>query len=202
MITLSDTALKGLKSVLDNKCGTDCLGLRLKVIGGQPGAYQADFRFVKEGEDVSNDILLDKGEFTIYMDSESAPKLDGVRIDYVQTFKGPQFKIEFPLPEWDDPLSQRIQTLITDQINPGVASHGGYVTLHEVRDQNVYLTMGGGCQGCGMASATLRQGIERMILDTVPEVKAVVDQTDHAGGTNPYYQPNAAAGGSSPLVSG
>ena len=200
MITVSDAAQKGLKSILDKKCSEDCLGLRLKVHGGVPGAYQSDFRLVKSSEDLEADIILNQGEFNIYIDPESAPKLEGVQIDYVPTFKGPQFKIEFPAPEWNDPLSQRVQALINDVINPGVASHGGHVSLNDVQEDRVYLTMGGGCQGCGMASATLRQGIERMIFDAIPEIKAVIDQTDHDGGTTPYYQPSAGAGGESPLV--
>jgi Fe-S cluster biogenesis protein NfuA len=72
-------------------------------------------------------------------------------------------------------------------INPAVAAHGGVVELIDVQRNDVFLRMGGGCQGCGMASMTLRQGVESAIRRTVPEVGAIMDTTDHAAGRNPYY---------------
>ncbi|MBI4455749.1 MAG: NifU family protein [Acidobacteria bacterium] len=86
-------------------------------------------------------------------------------------------------------MRKKIQELFDAQINPGVATHGGWVELIDVKDNNVYLRMGGGCQGCGMADVTLKQGIEALIREKVPEVWQVLDVTDHAGGTNPYYEP-------------
>ena len=84
----------------------------------------------------------------------------------------------------------KIQELIDYQINPAVAGHGGFIELLEYKDGVVYLKMGGGCQGCGMANVTLKQGIERMLREEMPEIQQVVDTTDHAGGSNPYYQPS------------
>ena len=78
--------------------------------------------------------------------------------------------------------------VLEEQINPAIASHGGYAELVAVEDSIAYLRMGGGCQGCGMAAVTLSQGIEVAILDTVPEISEVVDVTDHASGDNPYYE--------------
>lgn len=89
----------------------------------------------------------------------------------------------------NDPKT-KIQELIDYQINPAVAGHGGFIELLEFKDGTVYLKMGGGCQGCGMANVTLKQGIERMLREEIPEILRVVDTTDHAGGTNPYYQPS------------
>ena len=71
-----------------------------------------------------------------------------------------------------------------------MAGHGGVIELLDYKDGVVYLRMGGGCQGCGMANVTLKQGIERMLREEIPEILQVVDTTDHAGGTNPYYQPS------------
>lgn len=84
-------------------------------------------------------------------------------------------------------LRERIQQLFDEQINPGVASHGGFVELIDVQDNNIYIRMGGGCQGCGAADVTLRMGIERIIRDSVPQVREVFDATDHAAGQNPFY---------------
>ena len=85
-------------------------------------------------------------------------------------------------------IRTRVQELFEQQINPAIAGHGGWVELIDVRDNEVFIRMGGGCQGCGMASLTLRQGIEKTIRKLVPEVGAIMDATDHASGRNPYYQ--------------
>ena len=84
-------------------------------------------------------------------------------------------------------LKSRVQDLIDTMINPAVAGHGGFVELIDVQDNRVYLTMGGGCQGCGAADVTLKAGIERLIKEEIPEVVEVLDTTDHSSGTNPYY---------------
>ncbi len=89
-------------------------------------------------------------------------------------------------------LKEKVQKLLDDSVNPAVAMHGGYVELLDVKDTTVYLRMGGGCQGCGMADVTLKQGIERLIFEEAPEVTEVLDVTDHAEGNNPYYTPGKA----------
>jgi Fe/S biogenesis protein NfuA len=88
-----------------------------------------------------------------------------------------------------DELRGRVQELIDSTINPAVAGHGGFVELIDVQDNRVYLTMGGGCQGCGAANITLKAGIERLIREEIPEVEEVLDTTDHSSGQNPYYSP-------------
>jgi NFU1 iron-sulfur cluster scaffold homolog, mitochondrial len=86
-----------------------------------------------------------------------------------------------------DVLREKIQRVLEEQINPGVASHGGYVELLDVTDNNVFLRMGGGCQGCGAADVTLKMGVERLLREEVPQIQNVFDSTDHAAGNNPYY---------------
>lgn len=92
----------------------------------------------------------------------------------------------------EEKLRIKVQVVVDKEINPGIAMHGGFVTILDVQGQKVFIKMGGGCQGCGSADVTLKQGVERMIRDNVPEVEAVLDSTDHASGLNPYYQPGAA----------
>jgi Fe-S cluster biogenesis protein NfuA len=89
----------------------------------------------------------------------------------------------------DEEIRQKVQNLIDNTINPAIAMHGGFVELLDVKDKVVYLAMGGGCQGCGMADVTLRHGIEALLRDEVPEIAEVVDGTDHEAGVNPYYTP-------------
>ena len=86
-------------------------------------------------------------------------------------------------------LKTKVQELIDSMINPAVAGHGGFVDLIDVKDNKVYLTMGGGCQGCGAADVTLKQGIEKAIRELAPSVGEILDTTDHAAGRNPYYSP-------------
>ncbi|MBI3099505.1 MAG: NifU family protein [Planctomycetes bacterium] len=90
----------------------------------------------------------------------------------------------------DVALREKVEQFIQDEINPSVAAHGGYIQVIDVKDGNLYIAMGGGCQGCGAADVTLKQGVERMLKDNIPEVKQVLDTTDHAQGANPYYAPS------------
>ncbi len=89
----------------------------------------------------------------------------------------------------EDEVKSRIQKILDEMINPAVAGHGGFVELLDVKDDVAYLRLGGGCQGCGMVNVTLKQGIEATLKEEIPQLAGVIDQTDHAGGTNPYYQP-------------
>lgn len=89
-----------------------------------------------------------------------------------------------------DVLREKIQRVLDEQINPGVASHGGYVELLDIADNNVFLRMGGGCQGCGAADVTLKMGVEKLLREEVPQIQNVFDSTDHAAGSNPYYAPS------------
>ena len=88
----------------------------------------------------------------------------------------------------DDALYEQVTKVFDEQVNPMVARHGGRVELIDVQDGVVMLRMGGGCQGCGMADVTLRQGIEGMLAQLVPDVRGIVDITDHTTGSNPYFQ--------------
>jgi len=87
----------------------------------------------------------------------------------------------------EDVLRQKVQKFLDEQVNPAVASHGGYITLMDVQGKNLFIQMGGGCQGCGMASVTLREGVETSLRQSFPEIGEILDITDHASGDNPYY---------------
>jgi Fe/S biogenesis protein NfuA len=85
---------------------------------------------------------------------------------------------------------QEVKKMFDTVINPAVADHGGFIEFVDVRDNKVYVRLTGGCQGCGAAVMTLKQGIEQMLKHQFPEIEEVVDETDHAAGANPYYEPN------------
>ena len=107
------------------------------------------------------------------------------------------YRDAMPKPGLNTPEGTAIQTLLDDHINPSVAAHGGHIALVDVQEDTVYIRLEGGCQGCGMADVTLKQGIETEIKRVVPKIASVLDVADHAGGTNPYYQPGKS--GASPF---
>jgi len=197
MITFSDSAKKSILNLLqaENEKG---ISLRLAVRGRGFDGFQYELAFVKEGEVKADDTVVDVGGFKVLIDSSSAPNLKGSTVDFIEGPNESGFKIDNPNPLWTDPKAMAVQKVLDTQINPGVASHGGYVTLLDVRDDTAYIALGGGCQGCGMADVTLKQGIEVMIREAAPEIHHIIDTTDHASGTNPFYQP--AKGGASPLA--
>lgn len=92
-------------------------------------------------------------------------------------------------PLTDEQLKARVQEILETQVNPAIAGHGGMIELLDVRNNNVYVWMGGGCQGCRMANITLKNGVEAMLKEELPQILRVIDQTDHAEGENPFYQP-------------
>ena len=135
-------------------------------------------------------MILSQDGLTFYVAGDSASDLRGTTLDYVDTGFSAGFKFDNPnRPKLlEDPIAERVHRVIQDQINPSVASHGGYVQLLDVKDGTAYVKLGGGCQGCGQADTTVKQGIQAAIFDAVPEVHTVLDVTDHAAGTNPYFQ--------------
>jgi len=197
MITITKLAREKILALLASE-GRKGLALRFAIDGRGAGGFRYRLGFVEPNDQRADDTVVDGGGFEVLIDSSSAPHLQGASLDYVETLQESGFKIENPNAMWSDPMAAAVQRILDTEINPAVATHGGSVELLEVKDQVAYIAMGGGCQGCGMADVTLRQGIEVRIREAVPEIRAVVDTTDHAGGTNPYYQP--AKGGQSPLA--
>jgi len=137
--------------------------------------------------------VFDVGDFKVYAEAESAKYLDGAQIDFVDELNRSGFKVDAPnagVPLPSGPIAEAVQRALDEKINPGVAAHGGHVDLVAVEEETAYLRFGGGCQGCGMVNVTLKQGVEKVLLADVPQITKVMDVTDHASGTNPYYQPS------------
>ena len=110
---------------------------------------------------------------------------------YIPEVKGvSDYRDALPKPGLDTPVGKAVKELLDTRINPSVASHGGHIALVDVTDDTVYIRLEGGCQGCGMADVTLKQGVEVQIKETVPQILHVLDVTDHGSGDNPYYQPS------------
>ena len=175
----------------------DGVAIRLGIAGRGPRGLNYQLDVVNEAEEAANHIVLDQGAFRILVDPSSAEQLEGVEIDFLRRGLESGFHFENPNNQWKDPVAKAVQDVLDSQINPSIASHGGFVTLLDVKDGNASVSLGGGCQGCGMADVTLKEGIVVAIKGAVPEIEDVLDTTDHAAGENPYYQP--AQGGGSPL---
>jgi Fe/S biogenesis protein NfuA len=110
----------------------------------------------------------------------------GLRVDNPNT---PSPTIRVPAPgDLSGDVAQRVVQVLAQQVNPSIAAHGGRAVLVAVEQGTAYLRLSGGCQGCAMATVTLSQGIERTIVQAVPEITSVVDVTDHQSGTNPYFE--------------
>lgn len=193
LLEISPAARQQIRQKLRDVDRTD-LVLRIAIIGRSEQDFRYRLGFIPEPMRDPHDLRLQLDGMELLVDPLSARYLEGSRLDYQD---GAGFQMENPNPLWWDPQADQIQQLIESKVNPAIALHGGHVTLLDVRDEVVYVSMGGGCQGCGLASVTLRQGVEKMIKQAVPSIESIVDTTDHAQGAHPYFRPEAA--GESPL---
>ena len=174
------------------------LAVRVVLHGRMPGGgFQSEFKLVPFEDQQEDDVMQDMGVFPVYLDPATAESIKGAKVDFDENRYSAGFHIIYPeqiagnpkaiRKEWTDPTAIAVQQAIDSDINPSLAGHGGWVALLDVQDDSAFIEMGGGCQGCGLSEATLKQGIEQIILKKVPEIQKVLDVTDHAEGKNPYY---------------
>jgi len=191
MLQVTDAAQKKFLELIQAE-GREGSGLRVVVRNGGTIGPEFGLDFVSSDDVREGDLTIDAGEFKVHLDPASAKFLEDATIDYLDDARGRGFNITAPnagVPRPEGPLAETVQQVLDDKINPGVASHGGVVSLVAVDGGTVYLQFGGGCQGCGMIKTTLKEGVEKVLLSSVPDVKEVRDVTDHSAGTNPYYRP-------------
>ena len=168
--------------------------VRVSVESPSPLDPRYAIALVEPAEIHDDDLRFDGGGFEVVVDADSAEILEGARVEWVETLQESGFKVENPnlkpigSEPLEGPLAERVKQVIETRINPAVAQHGGQISLVEVREQVAYIQMSGGCQGCGMAQVTLKQGVERMLREQVPEITAIEDVTNHAAGTDPYFE--------------
>src|SRR5919202_4553485 len=179
-ITFADAARDKLLEILDEQNVRGTGAIRVAILGRGPGGFEYGMNVEPEGEPEPGDLAFSAGDLRVLVDGQSAPLVQGATVDFADQLMGGGFRIDNPNPTWTDPVAQGIQQLIHEQINPAVANHGGHVTLLDVKDNLVFVRLGGGCQGCGMVDVTLRQGIEALIQQEYPQIIRVIDQTDHA----------------------
>ena len=194
-IKFTDEAFTKLSEVIDNHANP-VAGLRLEIAERSGGQFRHLLSLVEEGAQLESDeeIATTDG-ITMYVPAPDLRYLDGLEIHFFDDGDGNQ-GLEFRNPNaiWSDPREFAIQDLLDTHLNPQIGGHGGTVKLLGVEGRTAYVEFGGGCVGCGMATATLKQGVEATLRQHVPDIEAVTDVTDHASGTNPYYKPAPAGG--------
>ena len=168
-------------------------------IEGSPLVPRFELTLVSRTDRRDDEREVNVGDFAVLVTSASMDQLEGATVDFVERVNESGFEVR-PRPgvgsatvpsKPSGPLAQRVRDVLDSQVNPSIAAHGGQIDLVDVKDTEVYLEMSGGCQGCAMSRMTLRQGVERMLLQEVPEITAVHDVTDHASGSNPYFNAEA-----------
>ncbi|MEA2671357.1 MAG: Fe/S biosis protein NfuA [Chloroflexota bacterium] len=185
-IGATEFALTRIEQVRANRRQPDA-GVRVAITGRADGQFVYDLQLVTPGKEQAGDMVVEGPEgIPFHVPLTTAAYLDGATLDADPSTGA--LTVSNPNPLWLEPLAQDVQRLIDLEINPAVAQHGGHIDLLDVSEGVAYVHMGGGCQGCGMASVTLAQGVRTAILDRFPEITDVRDTTDHAQGANPYYQ--------------
>lgn len=191
MLSITENAQKKIAELMQGT-GKPVRGLRVRAEARSPLKVNYQLAFILDGQQEPDDTVLNFGDFSAFIDPKSLPHVEDATVDFVDNgLSGSGFKIEAPRklpPNLSGPVAQRVQAVIDERINPSIAGHGGVVSLIDIKDEVAFLQFGGGCHGCGMVDVTLKQGVAVMIKEAVPEIKDVLDITDHAGGKNPYYQ--------------
>ncbi|WP_299727033.1 Fe-S biogenesis protein NfuA [uncultured Endozoicomonas sp.] len=191
-ITFTEAAQKYLANLLE-KQGVEGIGVRLFV--SNPGTPHAEtcLAYCKPGEEKEGDLKMDLEYFPCHVEGVSEPFLDDAMVDFAEDKLGGQLTIKAPnakLPKVNDdsPLDMKINYFLQMEVNPGLASHGGMVSLVELEDDVAILQFGGGCQGCAAVDLTLKDGVEKTLMERIPELKGVRDVTDHTNTDNAFYK--------------
>ena len=197
-LEVTEAAIEKVLEVRDAEDEPETLGLRVRIVGvsGPEFAYDLSFESLTDAEE--DELVYDVGEgLTIMVPGDSIINLTGATLDLPSNPM--QGGLVIRNPNRPNPLDgqdieltgepgEKLQQLLDRHINPSLAAHGGYAELVKMDDTEAHILMGGGCQGCAMSAATLRQGIEVMIAEAIPEITKIVDVTDHEAGENPFFE--------------
>jgi Fe/S biogenesis protein NfuA len=161
--------------------------LRVRVTGKEGPRFLYELALEDPRDHGADDLFFELDGLSIAVDPRSAADLAGATIDLDPDVTGGALRVDNPNEGWQDPTARAVQDVLDRQINPGVGTHGGMVTLVDVKDGTAFMRFGGGCQGCAAVDVTLKQGVETAVKAAVPAISAIVDVTDHDAGENPYY---------------
>lgn len=191
-IEITPSAQEYLAELLEKQ---DVEGIAVRIFITQPGTPYAEtcLAYCRPGEEEPDDVALELEKLRVFLEKNSVNFLEEAVVDFNADRMGGQLTIKAPnakMPKVnaDSPLADRVNYVLYSEINPGLAAHGGEVRLVELTDDNVaVLSFGGGCQGCAAVDITLKHGVERTLLERIPEMGGIRDVTDHSDTTNAYY---------------
>lgn len=191
MVTITESAQVYLSELLSQQ--ENALGVRVFI--NQPGTARAEtcIAYCREGDLQDDDQQEELSKFTVWYEARSLPFLEDALVDYSKDRMGGQLTIKAPnakLPRVDNDssLEDRVNYVLYNEINPSLAAHGGEVSLLEITESKLaILKFGGGCQGCSAVDQTLKSGVEKTLLEQIPQLTGVRDTTDHTDTSNAYY---------------
>ena len=189
-VNITESAQAYLAGLLEKQ---NCEGIGIRMFVSDPGTPKAEtcIAYSRPGEHNEDDIIVEYSKFNGYYEQRSIPFLDDAVVDFSEDKFGGQLTIRAPnsrLPNINDdsPIEDKVNYLLYNEINPGLASHGGVVSLSEMDEGFAVLEFGGGCQGCSAVDLTLREGVEKTLMSKIPELNGVRDVTDHTDTSNAY----------------
>ena len=198
---IGEKAIDKILEIKEQEPGDNDYALFLQIDGVQGNQYTYDLSFLDLEQARSDDKRLEFGDLVVIIASKDLDNFNNSKLQLSDDPAAPGLTMDNPntpspeifgnpdeMPELTGELAEKVQTVLESQINPAIASHGGVAQLVGVEGQDIYLKLGGGCQGCGMAQVTLTQGIETSLREAIPEIGNIIDATDHASGDNPYFE--------------
>ncbi len=200
ILTIEDKALALLLDVRDREPDAPDLGLVVSITGVDGDRFTYEMIFMRIDQAAPTDHVAPAGPLAVICSAGDVDNLRGATLTMSKNLLKPGLTIDNPnspspaisaegvAPDLSGTTAEQVVSVVDRVINPAIASHGGFAEVVAVEDRIAYIRLGGGCQGCGMAPVTLSQGIESTITDLVEGIAKVVDVTDHAQGTNPYYE--------------
>jgi Fe/S biogenesis protein NfuA len=198
ILTITPDALAMIRQLRDQEPGEGEIALFLEITGVRQGQFTYELAFMPVGEQEADQVLERHGDLAVIIPEKDVANVsgsslslndEGLAMDNPNRPPAPASPaIAAPRGDLEGPLAAQVAAVLEETVNPAIASHGGRAELVSVEGSIAYLRLSGGCQGCGMAQVTLKQGIERILVDAIDDLTEVIDVTDHAGGTDPYYQ--------------
>lgn len=192
LVTITESAQDYLADLLAKQ---NCEGIAVRMFVLNPGTPEAEtcLSYCRPGEAKDEDEFEDLEKFRVYYEKRSVTYLEEAKVDFSADKMGGQLTIRAPNSRTpkisdDSPLEDRVNYILWNDVNPGLAAHGGQVSLVEMDKEVAVLKFGGGCQGCSMLDITLRDGVQATLMEKLPELKGVRDITDHSDTSNAYYQ--------------
>ncbi len=191
-LNITERAQEAVRSFMDQSDGED-RALRISSQGEGIGGPRFELTLVTTADRDEDDVQVKVGDFLVLVSGKDADRLEGAVVDFVERVNESGFEVRpaarppkvAGVPQGE--LAAKVVEVLEAQVNPAVSAHGGEIVLVEVKGSEIFIEMGGGCQGCALSRMTLKQGVERMVRQAIPEITAVHDVTDHTSGDNPFY---------------